>query len=835
MYHCTCTTRWHKEIVLVFSGGCKSCGACWQVWNKELVAHCQGELLSHNSNMQRHQKPSDLPTLHFAVCHLTTQELDRRLGKQCRERWFNHLDPDLKKDPFSSEEDATILRMKFSVGTKWAGIARELQGRTDNMVKNRYNSTLKRVMESLKAPLRDEGVITPGMSDADIGLACLQRMQEEGLLGPDINKMKTRPVHHKATTRNFAGGARDGASSTAASDDESSPPSPKHARSQPRRRQPASSSATAVRKSTAGTFGGAPASSSAPPPGAQCAPGGPWFPLHQAAHLSALASSQGMVFGSPPAQRPPPGTQQPGAGAPQLPPGAHFLSPPTMNAAHFLSLMRSTGGAGSGVALGMTASAASQILHSSFTAAASQAAASASATLPSSKVAASAGAVAAAGGAVVVPFAMTAGSRSASAASTGSDQGGPARIGGGVRAVPTAGGGVVERPRARRAQAATAAATGRAGQGDAVVTPPRSAAGDGAHGVPSPSGASSPGTEGGGAAMEDEDEATAESAAYLASLHPDMQGPEAADRLGADWEDMGGARGGTQKQPPSARRPATGGRHGVFSPQTPRVAGAALGGGLGRDSVERGSSFGAEGGDKAAGVEVPLAMTATPLHHPRTPLGDARGDALAAAQALTGMASSGRRPTGGAAAGGIAMRRQSRRPAEGGGIAAGRAHLPPAARRGVRRGALLGGGALPPRPAAVAASSAASAALATSTGLAPSPASMGGGGMPKTPLAMVTPNTVVALLGTRTSTGKGVGGAGAQPRVREQRVRACVPRTSLAGATENSPIPGRVLVYSSDDAESADELSGRRGGVKRSLSAAVSGADAGRRKAARAI
>ncbi len=773
----------------------------------------------------------------------SAQELNRRLGKQCRERWFNHLDPDLKKDPFSAEEDATILRMKFSVGTKWAGIARELQGRTDNMVKNRYNSTLKRVMESLKAPLREEGVIKPGMSDADIGLACLQRMKEEGLLGPDINKMKTRPVHHKATTRNFNGSARQ--QEEGASDEEgpNDPPSPPSGRGGGSRRRGGSGSVTSAsqQSSGGGTFGGP---VSAPP----SAVGGGGWTAQQQAHAAqmqinamAQATSQGMVFGSPPMQKGP-------AGMHALPAGGHFLSPPTMNAAHFLSLMAQQRGPGALPLNAMSTASASQILHSSFAVAAAANAAAAKSSAPATSSAAAAAAPAPAVQSThstnsnaptavpVVPFAMTAGSRSASAASAGSDHGGPQEIGGGVRAVPTAGGGVVERPRARKAaavasQAQAGVAPGSSEAGGVVVTPPR-----GAGGVPSPSGASSSGTEE-GAALDDEDEATAESAAYLASLHPDMQGPEAADKLGAVWEEMGGGKAGQSaaRLPASAKRAPVGGRHGVFSPQTPRVTGASAAVGVGRDSVERGVSYGGgDAGDKASGVEVPLGMNATPLNFPRTPVGNARGDDLAAAHALTGMASSGRRGVPSAAAG-IAMRRPSRRPLEGGIAAAGRAPIPPVARRGVRRGALLGG-ALPPRPSnsasatATATSVSSSAAVNASTGLAPSPASVGGGNLPQTPLAMVTPNTVVALLASRSSTGKA--GGPAQPPVREQRVRACVPRASLARAVENSPIPSRTLVYSSDDGASGDELLGaRRGGVKRSLSSQT----ASRSKAARAI
>ncbi|XP_010519748.1 PREDICTED: transcription factor MYB46-like [Tarenaya hassleriana] len=72
----------------------------------------------------------------------------QRCGKSCRLRWINYLRPDLKRGAFSPQEEDLIIRLHSVLGNRWSQIAARLPGRTDNEIKNFWNSTIKKRLKN---------------------------------------------------------------------------------------------------------------------------------------------------------------------------------------------------------------------------------------------------------------------------------------------------------------------------------------------------------------------------------------------------------------------------------------------------------------------------------------------------------------------------------------------------------------------------------------------------------------------------------------------------------------------------------------------------------------
>ena len=79
-----------------------------------------------------------------------------RNGKQCRERWYNHLNPSLKKNNWTLEEENILFSKHMQLGNKWADIASFLPGRTLNDIKNHFYSKLRKFIRKILKQINDE-------------------------------------------------------------------------------------------------------------------------------------------------------------------------------------------------------------------------------------------------------------------------------------------------------------------------------------------------------------------------------------------------------------------------------------------------------------------------------------------------------------------------------------------------------------------------------------------------------------------------------------------------------------------------------------------------------
>ncbi|KAL6126996.1 hypothetical protein ACLB2K_075041 [Fragaria x ananassa] len=119
----------------------------------------------------------------------------RRCGKSCRLRWTNYLRPDLKRGLLNEAEEQLVIDLHASLGNRWSKIAARLPGRTDNEIKNHWNTHIKKKLIKMgidpitHEPLQRQVTTTPQETPCEANIQQSVNIPEHGVSGNEAQSL----------------------------------------------------------------------------------------------------------------------------------------------------------------------------------------------------------------------------------------------------------------------------------------------------------------------------------------------------------------------------------------------------------------------------------------------------------------------------------------------------------------------------------------------------------------------------------------------------------------------------------------------------------------------